>query len=253
MVITMNLKSAISFGLVHIPVTINTAIKNNDTAFNHIHKKCGTRIKHQKFCPDCKKNLEQTDIIKGYEYKNDEYVTFDEEDFKKLKAEGDKIIEIIAFINQNEIDPVYYEKTYVLGTTKDTKAFSLFKTALKKAGKVAIAKTYLRDKSYYVVLRFGYNNIIMNTLYYEEEIKIMEENETTDFKKEELDLALKLIDNLTDKFKPDTYKDEYQDRIKDAIKEKIKGHEVKEVKVKKQKSVSDLMQALELSLKGNKA
>lgn len=248
-----NLKTAITFGLVNIPVRLNSVIKNNDTSFNYLHKQCLNRVSYIKYCPTCKKDVKNKDLIKGYEYTDDKYVTFDDQDFEKLKADEDKTIDIISFVKMNEIDPIYYEKSYCLKTEgKSSKAFSLFKAALKKCGKVAIAKTVLGNKSYYVVLRFGENNIIMTTLFYEEEINLNNENLGEKFTEKEMNLALKLIDSMTDKFKPSEYKDDYQDKIKDAIEKKIDGKEIKQSRGKKKTSVANLMDALEKSLKDRK-
>lgn len=245
----MNYQTAISFGLVNIPVIMNSAIKDNNITFNFLHKKCGERIEYIRYCPHCKKEVKNSEIEKGYEYTKDEYVTFKEEDFEKLKSDNDKVLEIISFVNISEIDPVYYEKSYTLKPNKSTKAFNLFKEALRKSKKVAIAKTYMKNKAYYVVIRFGYENIIMDTLYYEEEVKLEKEKVKKEINSKELDTAIKLIDAMSDKFKPSEYKDEYQTRLRKAIDSKINGKEIKSYKKKKQKSISDLMSALEESLK----
>lgn len=245
----MALKSAITFGLVNIPVQLNPIIKNNDTTFNYLHKKCLNRVSYIKYCPHCKKDVLNKDLIKGYEYSEDKYVTFDDNDFEKLKSDNDKTIEIISFVNFKEIDPIYFEKSYYLKTEGKSKAFCLFKTALNKSGKVAIAKTVLGSKSYYVVLRFGEDNIIMTTLYYEEEIRLGEKIVDEKYTDKEMDLAIKLIDSMSGKFEPEKYKDEYQDKIKDAIEKKIDGKEIKKAKSKKTISVASLMDALEKSLK----
>jgi len=243
-----NYKSAISFGLVHIPVALNPVINNNDTSFNLLHKKCQNRIKYQKYCPTCDEEIEQKDLVKAYRYEGDNYVTFDEEDFDKLKSENDKTIEIISFVNKEEIDPIYFEKSYYLVTTKN-KAFSLFKQALEKTKKIAIAKTVLGNKTYFCTLRFGHDHIIMTTLYYEEEIKEVEHIPKEAFTKKEMDLAIKLIDSMADKFKPENYHDDYQNKIKEAIEIKIAGKEIKPAKGKKKSNIGDLMTALELSIK----
>ncbi len=244
-----NLKTAVTFGLVHIPVILNPVIKNNDTSFNYLHKKCLNRVNYIKYCPTCKKDVKNTDLIKGYEYNDDKYVTFSDEDFDKIKTNGDKIIEIISFVDASYIDPIYYEKSYYLKTDKKSKAFSLFKSALKKCGKVAIAKTVIGSKSYYVVLRFGESNIIMTTLYYDEEIRLNEEVIEEKFTEKEMDLALKLIESLSGEFTPEDYVDEYQEKLKNAINKKINGQEIKKQKSKKSVTVANLMDALEKSLK----
>ncbi len=245
----MALKSAITFGLVNIPVQLSPTIKNNDTSFNYLHKKCLNRVNYIKYCPHCKKNVLNKDLIKGYEYGVDKYVTFDDGDFDKLKNDEDKTIDIISFVNIKEIDPIYFEKSYYLKTDTKSKAFALFKNALKKSGKVAIAKTVLKNKTYYAILRCNIDNIIMTTLYFEEEIILKEDTIDVKYTEKEMDLAMKLIESMNGKFEPEKYKDDYQDKIKSAIKTKIAGKEIKKAKNKKSVSVKNLMEALEKSLK----
>lgn len=241
-------KKAISFGLVHIPILLNPIIKNNDTAFNQLHKKCGTKIKYEKICPHCDVEVKSEDLMKGYEYTTDQYVIFEEEDFNKIQLCDECPIEIISFINLKEIDPVYYEKSYFLTTKGTNKAFDLFKAALKKVGKVALAKTVIGTKFYYVIIRFEKNNIIMNTLYFDEEVNLDQEAELKKFDTNELNMATKLIEAMSGKFEPEKYKDEYQKRIKEAIEQKITGKEIIETKTEPKKAVADLMEALKLSL-----
>lgn len=242
-------KKSISFGLVNIPIELNPIIINNDTAFNQLHKKCGSRIKYQKICPHCKVETKTSDIIKGYEYVDDKYITFTTEDLNKLKLANDSLIEIISFVDLEEIDPIYFEKSYYL-TTKNNKAFELFKSALNQVGKVALGKTVLGTKFYYVILRLELNHLILNTLYFEEEINLDEtSDELKKFSKEEMELATKLIAAMSGKFEPNKYKDEYQDRIKKAIKQKANGKKIEKVKGKTKESITDLMKALKMSLK----
>lgn len=244
-----SIKKAISFGLVNIPVELNTVVINNDTSFNQLHKKCGSRIKYQKICPNCNIEVKNQDIVKAYEYTADKYITFSDEDFDKLKLSNKEPIEIVSFINLDDVDPIFLEKSYYL-TTKTNKAFELFKEALKKENKVALAKTVIGTKFYYVILRLENNNFILNTLYFEEEINIEDENKTDiKFKKAEIDMAIKLIQAMSGKFEPQKYKDEYQDKIKKAIERKINGKEIIKTKDKPKESVTDLMQALKKSLK----
>ncbi len=242
-------KTSISFGLVNIPVNMNPIIKNNDISFNQLHKKCLSRIKYLKYCPRCKKEVKQADIIKGYEYKSDKYVTLSGEELNNLKTEDEKTLEIVGFINLNEIDPVYYEKSYIITPNTKSKSFSLFKAALDKTKKVALAKTVIGTKFYYCILRLDDNNIIMNTLYFVEEVVIPEAVSDAKYTKKELDLAIALIKSMNMKFKPDELVDEYYERVKLAIDDKIDGKKVKVPKKKQEKNIKDLMTALEMSLK----
>ena len=242
-------KSSISFGLVNIPITINPILQDNDVSFNQLHKKCLTRIKYVKYCPHCKKEVKQEDIIKGYKINEDKYITLTSEELKNLRVETEGNIEIVGFVGASEIDPVFYEKSYVVSVPSKSKAFSLFRDALEKSKRIAIAKTILSTKFYYVAIRMMGDNMIMSTLYFNEEIIIPDAVSSAKYTKKELDLAMKLIDSLKMKFKPEEYVDEYQENIKEAIKEKQKGMKPKTVKAKRKNNIKDLMQALELSLK----
>lgn len=247
-----NIHSNISFGLVNIPVVMNPIIKNNDTSFNQIHKKCLNRIQYVKYCPHCKRTLKENEILKGYEYEKGEYLTFDKAELSKLKPENEKEIEIVSFVPLSQIEPSYFEKSYLLKTETKSKAYMLFCEALKKTKQVAIAKTVIGSKFYYCILRFTEYGIIMTTLFFEEEMLFPEEKATGKVNEKELELAIQLINSLKGTFEPQKYKDEYQDNIKDAIEDKLNGKEVKKQKKKPRKQVSDLMEALEKSLKGKK-
>ena len=166
-----------------------------------------------------------------------------------MKTEDEKTIEIIGFVNLSEIDPVYFDTSYVLKTITKSKSFSLFKEALSKTKKVAIAKTVIGTKFYYVVIRLMMDILIMNTLYFEEEVVIPEEVVDAKFSKKELDLAVQLVNSLKIKFKPEEYIDEYQKRVQEALKAKETGKKVKVPKAHNTKNIKDLMTALELSLK----
>ncbi len=244
-----NLHSNISFGLVNIPVLLNPIIKNNDTSFNQLHLKCGHRISYIKYCSYCKKDVKEADIIKGYQYEKNKYVTFLKSELDKLKPENDKEIEIISFVPIKEVDPSFFEKSYVLEVDGKGKAYHLFCEALKKSKLVAVAKTVIGSKFYYCILRFYNSNIIMTTLYFDEEIDIPNKEMHSKIDDKELDLAMKLISSLKGKFTPQKYKDEYQDNIKEAIQDKIDGKQIKNNKRKTKKQITDLMEALEKSLK----
>lgn len=242
-------KTSISFGLVNIPVQIQPIIKNNDIAFNQLHKKCGSRISYVKYCSHCKKEVKQEDIVKGYEYENDTYVTLSNEEFKNLKSEDEKTIEVVGFVDLKEIDPIYYEKSYVVVTNNKSKAYSLFKDAILKTKKVALAKTVIGTKFYYVILRVLDGIIVMNTLYFLEEVIIPDMVNEVSYTKKELDLATELILSMNMKFKPENLIDEYQVKVKEAIGKKIAGETIKKPRKKTEKSIKDLMTALEMSLK----
>lgn len=248
-----NIHSSISFGLVNIPVVMNPIIRNNDTSFNQLHKKCLHRISYVKYCEHCKVDVKEKDIIKGYEYERDKYLTFPKEELDKLKPENEKEIEIVSFVDIKDIDPSYFEKSYILETEKTSKAYNLFCEALRQVKKVALAKTVIGSKFYYCILRFTSYGIIMTTLFFKEEVMLPEEEKNKKVvNQKELDLAIKLIEERKGKFEPEKYQDEYQNNIKDAIDDKLNGKEIKKVKKRQKQQVSDLLEALEKSLKKKK-
>lgn len=244
-----NIKSNISFALVNIPVVMNPIIKNNDTSFNQLHDKCKHRINYIKYCPYCKVDVKEKNIIKGYEYKHDKYVIFKKEELDKLKPENEKEIEIVSFVPIDEVDPAYFEKSYILEATGKGKAYDLFVEAMAKSRLVALAKTVIGSKFYYCILRLYKTQIVMTTLFFQEEVNIPETDDSIKSDPKELTLATKIIEEMKGHFEPKKYKDEYQDNIKKAIDDKLDGKTIKSTKKKSQKQINDLMEALEKSLK----
>ena len=165
-----------------------------------------------------------------------------------LQIDSKDSIEIVSFVPESEIEPYYYEKSYILTTPKKSKAYSLFLEVLKKSKKVAVAKTSLSTKFYYVLLRYFEGNILMSTMYFEEEVNIPEAASVAKYTKQELDLAMKLVNQLSGHFKPETYEDDYQNQIKEAINEKINGKPLPKKQKKAKPSMKDLVSSLQKSL-----
>jgi DNA end-binding protein Ku len=243
-------KSAISFGLVHIPVSLYTATHENTISFNQLHKKCNSRIKYKKFCPVCNREISSDEIIKGYQYKKDTYVIIDDEDFEKIKTEKDKSIQIIHFANTSEIQPIYYDKSYyVMPDAGGDKAFELFRYAMENENKIAIAKTVLGTKEALLAIMPSKGNIIIETLYYYDEIKELPRSyNKVSLNQDEVSMAKTLINAMTKPFEPDLYYDEYQMRLREAIEKKISGDEITPATQPEQKGVIDLMEALKMSI-----
>ena len=223
-----NIHSSISFALVNIPVLLSPIIKNNDTSFNQLHKKCLNRIKYIKYCPHCKKDVKESDIVKGYQFEKDNYIVFSKTELDNLKPDGDKEIEVISFVKEGSVPPWYFEKSYFLNTEKKSKAYNLFYEALKKTKRVALVKTVIGPKFYYGILKLVPNGIILTTLYFEEEVRIPDKNMEVKVTHKELDLAVKLIESMDGEFKPHEYKDEYQETLKKAIDAKLDGKKIRD-------------------------
>lgn len=243
------IKTAIQFGLVYIPIILHSCTKNTDIDFNLIYKKTGQRIKYNKTCEDCPVKIAQEDIVKGDEYERGKYVTLTNEEFKKLKTKKDENIEIVQFSKLDEIDSIYYEDSYYVETTGAKNASVLFVKALESEKKVGIAKTVLWTSETLIAVRVIDGCLVLSKLHFADETQenpVAKPKESV--KKEEMDLAKKLIANITKKFDISAYKNEYKERVVKAIEDKIAGQKIQVVKSPKPKKVINLLDALKQSV-----
>jgi len=242
-------KGAISFGLVYIPITLKACIKNNDIGFNMLDKKTMSRIKYKKTCVDCNnREIKNEDIVKGYQYEKGKYVVFTDKDFEKIKTQKDKNITIEQFVNIEEIDPIYFDKAYYVNPVGAEKAFSVLLKAMEKQNKAGIAKTVLGTKETLIVIRVSGGKMLVNTMFFHSEIQSAPEIKKTTTGKKELDLAVNLIEQMTETFDPKKFKDEYNEKIKKAIKRKISGNEIVASGEKTPVKIINLMEALQKSI-----
>lgn len=243
-------KGSISFGLVYIPVTLHSTIRENDIGFNMIDKKTMSRVKYKKTCADCDgREVKQEDIVKGFEYENGKYVIFEEKDFEKIKSKKDKNITIEKFVNLSEVDPLYFDKPYYVSPTGAEKAFAVLLTAMEQEGKAAIAKTVLGTKETLILIRAKDGQMLLNTLFFEEEVMKNPAKEITEKgNAAELKMAKAIIEGMTGEFNPEEYRDEYRQKVQEAIERKIAGKEIVAPREKGGCSVANLMDALTKSL-----
>lgn len=243
-------KGSISFGLVYIPVTLHSTIKENDIGFNMIDKKTMSRVKYKKTCADCDgREVKQEDIVKGFEYEDGKYVIFEEKDFEKLKSKKDKNITIKKFVSLSEVDPLYFDKPYYVVPTGAEKAFAVLLTAMEQEGKAAVAKTVLGTKETLILIRAKDGQMLLNTLYFEEEVTKNPAKEITEKgNAAELKMAKAIIEGMTGEFNPEEYRDEYRQKVQEAIERKIAGKEIIAPKEKNVGTVANLMDALTKSL-----
>jgi len=244
----------LSFGLVSIPVKMFTAASSANVSFNLLHEKCGGRIKQQMVCPACNVTVERTSLVRGYEFSKDQYVRFTDEELKSVEGEASEIIDIAEFVPLDQVDPIYFEKSYYLGPDKGgAKAYRLLCDAMEKSQKVALAKFVMRGKESIVLIRPSQDGLMLHTMYFSDEVRDFNEidkGSDASIRAGELDLAVKLIGELsTDSFKPDQYADEYRGRVLAMAQEKIEGKEITATGPKVERTqVIDLMDALKQSL-----
>lgn len=241
----------ISFGMVSIPVGLNGAVTEKDLRFNQIHQVCGSRIKLQKFCPVCDRVVENTELVKGYEYSKNNYALLTEEDFEAVPVPTKHTINVLAFVKAEEVDPIYFDSTYYLEPTDaGMKPFALLAKALQEKNVSALGKIALRSRENLCLIRFGDGQLILETLHWPDEIR---RPAAIDLDKAKLDdkemkMALSLVDLLEGEFDPTAYKDEYRDALLERIEAKVQGHELKEAPIQAETSVIDLMDALRASV-----
>ncbi|WP_350345076.1 Ku protein [Proteinivorax tanatarense] len=246
-------KGAVSFGLVNVPIKMFTATENKSVRFRNLHKECNTPIKYQRVCPNCDREVDNEEIVRGYEYQKGSFVVVEDEDLETIPNETTKSIDIMDFVNLKDIDPVFFDKTYYLAPEETgKKAYNLLTNALSKTKRVAVAKVVIRSKESLVAIRVFKEALVLETMYFPDEVRNVKEvpgvGEKVNVSDNELDMAKELIENLSAKFDPEKYTDEYRTQLMRLIEQKIQGKEIAQPKAKRDDSVVDLMEALESSL-----
>jgi DNA end-binding protein Ku len=245
---------AISFGLVNVPVRMYSGIDEHKLHFHYLHSKDDSRIGYEKVCKKEDKPVPDKEIVKAFEFAKGEYVYMTDEDFETAAAhaEGFKTIDIRDFVPYDEIDPIYFERTYFLGPADGAdKVYRLLLKAMEDSGLAAIAKYVMRDKQHLGCLRVRDGVITLEKMYFADEVRPVEgiKPKTAKVAKQELEMARQLIESLSGSFKPDKYKDTYRDALCEVIKRKRKGEEVHvDTGAEEEERVPDLMEALRASL-----
>jgi DNA end-binding protein Ku len=244
----------ISFGLVSIPVKLYAAADASAAiSFNMLHGTDSSRLKQQYVCAKDGEIVPRDQMVKGYEFSKDRYVTFTPEELKALEEQSTQSIEVVEFVPISKVDPVYFDRTYYVGPDKGgAKAYALLSKVMQETGRVALARYAARGKMYLVMLRPLDGGIAMQQLYYADEVRSFSEVpvETADVSPKELDLAKLLVDQrATDAFQPDTYEDDVKKRVLGLIQKKVEGQDISIAPPEAGGGqIIDLMEALKASL-----
>jgi DNA end-binding protein Ku len=244
----------ISFGLVSIPVSLYPATQPSASiSFNLLHEACGSRLKQQYVCAKEGVKVERDEMVKGYEFAKDRYVTFTQDELRALDELATQTIDIAEFVPAAQVDPVYFDRAYYLGPGKGGgKAYRLLALALERAGKAALARYAARGKQYLVLIRPSAGRLVMQQLYHADEVRPPEEVPIDDAqpKDTEVQLALQLIEQTaSDTFRPEQYEDAVKARVLAAIEKKVEGQEIQvSAPAEPAAQVIDLMDALKASL-----
>jgi DNA end-binding protein Ku len=250
-------KGAISFGLVTIPVKLYGATEEKGLRFNQLHAKDGGRIRYKRVCAIDGEEVDYSEIVKGYEYEKDHYVTLSDEELDSLPVPAAKAIEIERFVEADQIDPIFFQKSYYLvpeGT--GVKAYHLLREAMADDGKVALAKIAFRDKEHLATLRLRDNCFVLETMFWPDEIRtpsFEQLDEQVEIRPQEIRMARSLIESLTDDFDPGEFRDEYRAALEDLVTKKVQGEEITYVEEDEPSKVVDLMEALRASVEAAKA
>src|SRR4029079_2998095 len=245
----------VSFGMVSIPVKLYTATQAQaGVSFNLLHAGCGSRLKQQYLCAREGVVVERADMVKGYEFTKDQYVTFTPEELKELEEKGTQTVEISEFVPAESIDPIYYDKAYFLGPdTGGAKPYALLVESMRQTGRTAVGRYAARGQQYIVQLRPGEGGLVMQQLLYAPEVRSIADVDIpeTPVRDAELGLAKQLISQIsTNTFDPTKYEDEVKKRIESAIERKLEGQEIAVSPSAPESGgqVIDLMEAVKASL-----
>jgi DNA end-binding protein Ku len=245
---------AITFGLISIPVKLYSSVQEKSLKFHMLHGEDGGRIKYKRVCDSCGKEVGWDDIVKGYEYSKDHYVTFDDDELSALDVDSIRAIDVVSFVDLEEIDPIYFNKTYyVIPDAPGLKAYKLLAQALEAEREVGLAKVALRDKEHLATIRLKDGVFVLETMHWPDEIKepeFAELNKRVTVRDAEVKMARQLIQQLTAEFDPEEFRDEYREKLEQLVAVKQEGQEITyapEPETEPTKVV-DLMEALKASV-----
>jgi DNA end-binding protein Ku len=245
-------KGAISFGLVTIPVAVYPATEEKSLRFNQLHDEDGGRVRYKRVCEKDGEEVTFEHIVKGYEVEKDRYVVLTDDDFDAVPVQSSRAIDIVQFVDFDEIDPVLFKKSYYLIPEETgAKAYALLREAMKEDERVGIAKVSFRDKEHLAALRFKDDAFVLETMYWPDEVREADfggVDVDQDVRDQELAMARQLIDSLTSEWSPGEFSDAYRDALLQIVEAKLNGQEIEVVEAEPAAKVVDLMEALKASV-----
>ncbi len=246
--------ATISFGLVTIPIKLYSASKPKaGVSFHLLHAPCGTRLRQQYFCPTDNEIVGRDQIVKGYELARGRYVTFTDEELRALEERATGSVDIVEFVPLAHIDPIYFDRAYYLGPDKGgERPYALLSRAMEETAKAALARYAARGKQYLVLVRPFDAGLVMQQLFYADEIRPFSEvpKGEPEVRESELSLAKQLVGQITvDAFHPEAFADEVRGRMLEAVRKKLEGEEITVARAEAPRAqIIDLMEALKASL-----
>jgi len=246
-------KGTLSFGLLAIPVKLYTAARSQRMNLHQLHKVCNTRLKQPLYCPQCNRQVDRSEVVRGYEYEKGRYAIVNDEEIKKITPPSSTVMEIVAFVKQEQIDPIYFDASYFMLPDKDSeKPYALLLKTLEDSNRVGIATVTMHQREYTVFIRPHKNGLTVHTMYYANEIRQVagygKAEKDVKLKLAEVKLAEQLVESLSQDFKPEQFHDKFQENLRALIEAKQKGKTVVAEPKPAPGRVIDMMEALKKSL-----
>jgi DNA end-binding protein Ku len=243
----------LSFGLLAIPVKLYTAARSQRMNLHQLHKVCHTRLKQPLYCPQCNRQVDRSEVVRGYEYEKGQYVIVNDEEIKKITPPSSTVMEIVAFVKPEQIDPIYFDASYFMLPDKHSeKPYALLLKTLEDRNRVGIAMVTMHQREYTVLIRPRKNGLTVHTMYYANEIREVagygQAEKDVKLKPAEVKLAEQLVESLSQDFKPEQFHDKFQENLKALIEAKQKGKTVVAERKPAPGRVIDMMEALKKSL-----
>jgi DNA end-binding protein Ku len=246
---------SINFGLVNIPIGLAVAQQRKDTAFRTLHRECGTPIKQKRYCPVHERDVEADELVKGWEFAKGQFVLVEESDLEAVALQRSQSVDIVRFVPVDQVDPIYFDRAYYLapaGPEAQRRPYVLLLRAMQDAGMAAVGKFVLWGKENLCLIRPLGESLVLETLYFAEDIRpraeIDEAVEETDVKDPELAMARQLVESLVGDFDPEEYKNEYRNELRAMLDAKLAGQEIARPEPAPEAPVIDLMDALKQSV-----
>jgi DNA end-binding protein Ku len=246
-------KGTLSFGLLAIPVKLYAAARSQRRILHQLHKVCHTRLKQPLYCPQCNRQVDRSEVVRGYEYEKGKYVVINEDEIKKITPRSSTVMEIVAFVKQEQIDPIYFDASYFMLPDKESeKPYALLLKTLEDSNRVGIATVTMHQREYTVFIRPRNNGLTIHTMYYANEIREVagygKAEKDVRLKPAEVKLAEQLVESLSQDFKPEQFHDKFQENLKALIEAKQNGKTIIAEHQPGPARVIDMMEALKKSL-----
>jgi DNA end-binding protein Ku len=243
----------ITFGLVNVPIKLYSAVESKTVHFSEVHAKDGAQIEHRRVCSKEDREVDYDEVVKGYETSPGRYVVLEKDEVKAAAGDRGKVVHLTEFVEAAEIDPVFFEKTYYVGSRDAEDAYRLLHEALRRSGRAGLGRFTFHDREYLVAVRALDEVIAMHTLRFHDEVVSPNELDVPSGgrgpSRKEIQMAGKLVESLDEDFRPERYEDTYRESVLGLIKQKAAGREI-DLVAQEEPEHDDLSAALEASLAG---